>query len=174
MLGERVLTYDEKPILDVETYEDYLFRIERPKRKADSGDRWSPKQEQDLVALVQSDSSQVEIAAAFPYRKWVQIRIKITKLCGKVQIKGVGKIKRNETYYDYLRRVNQDDDPSSNDGDPDNSTAEYDVSERESKNQQGYPNGSRDPLPLRHIACFRHTPQDGRAGGARARQSPVR
>jgi hypothetical protein len=47
-------------------------------------------------------ANQVQMAEAYPTRKWVLIRLKIKKLRGKnVVIPGVGQIKRNETIRDY-------------------------------------------------------------------------
>lgn len=108
--GADSLTFDEKPIRDTETYEEYLKRISSGViQPAGSGDRWSPSEEHSLNEMVDNDATQVELAEAFPNRKWWRIRHKIKLLRGTgVKIREVGLIKRNETITDYYERTGND------------------------------------------------------------------
>jgi hypothetical protein len=101
---------DPKPIHDHETYPMYFARIStRRHALTGSGERWRSDEEEQMCELVDSGSTQIEVAAAFPTRRWWRIRAKITKLYGRnVRIAGVGAIKRNETIFDYRRRQGED------------------------------------------------------------------
>jgi hypothetical protein len=97
---------DPKSIHDNETYPMYLARISSPRpAPAGDGERWRSDEEQRLLGLVDTGATQIEIASAFPTRRWRRIRAKIAKLRGhSVKIAAVGAIKRNETILDYRRR----------------------------------------------------------------------
>jgi hypothetical protein len=101
---------DPKPINDNETYGKYLERISDTSiKQAGSGDRWTKEEECLLLDLVDSGAPQVQLAEAFPNRRWWRIRWKITCLRGKgVIVPEVGKIKRNETITDYRQRTGLD------------------------------------------------------------------
>ena len=109
--GKRcVEAIDPKPMRDTETYPTYLTRISQATLAlAGSGDRWNSVEEKQLLNLLDSGATQVEIAASFPTRRWWRIRAKLTKMRGdNVRIPEVGKIKRNETIADYGARTGEE------------------------------------------------------------------
>jgi hypothetical protein len=126
------LRIEPKPIKDTETYKMYLTRVYSPRPAiAQSGEKWTKEDAQLLAELVDKGANQVQIAEAFPTRRWVLIRTKIKKLRGKdVVIPEVGKIKRNETIRDYHSRIGQ---------------TEYDVSVRSMTSTAHCSGGIRDP-----------------------------
>jgi hypothetical protein len=97
----------DKPIRDSETYESYRERLEKPlPTNAGDGDHWTPTDVKYLSYLLDNGATQIEIAQAFPTRRWWRIRWKITQLRGSnIKISGVGAIKRNETFTDYCDRT---------------------------------------------------------------------
>lgn len=134
--GAGGLNYDDKPIKDYETFEDYQQRIrEATFERAGSGDQWTQDSERVLLELLDNGATQVDLAKAFPDRRWWRIRWKITQLRGKgIRIPGVGEIKRNETFVDYLDRTGQP-------------TDEYTVSVQDSTSPLDYRDGSHAPAP---------------------------
>jgi DNA invertase Pin-like site-specific DNA recombinase len=68
-----------------------------------SGQGWTQDEVDQLLALVDKGASQVEIAAAFPARRWRQIRIKIGQL-GKPVLFSPLCLRPDETYADFLER----------------------------------------------------------------------
>lgn len=107
------LYFDPQPIPYLESYEMYIERKngeDKPKA-AKSGDRWSNHDERILLELLDSGATQVQLAHAFPTRRWWRIRHHITLLRGKgVVIPEVGNIQRNETFGDYLARIGMSED----------------------------------------------------------------
>src|SRR5258706_5505702 len=73
-----------QPINENETYETYIVRVgdSQLAYQAGSGDHWTPTQEQQLLSLIDAGASRLEMAQAFPYRKWGRIRHKIHLLRG--------------------------------------------------------------------------------------------
>jgi len=161
--GVGALKVKPKPIKDAETYEMYLERCKAPKpTRAGDGDRWSDEDVQHLLELLDSGATAVELAAAFPTRRWVMLRTKIKRLRGKgIRIEKAGEIGRDETFYDYLARTGQ-------------STDEYDVSVRGITETTNCPTGTHAPAPSRRTGEPGRSPRYDPAGGAPARQWPVR
>jgi DNA invertase Pin-like site-specific DNA recombinase len=100
------------PIHDHETFENYIARIGEGEDAAityaGKKDHWTRKQCARLMELVRNEAGQLEIAREYPYRRWVNIRRKITDLCGsEVNIPDVGKIKANQTYSDLMQTAQE-------------------------------------------------------------------
>lgn len=102
-----------RPINDVETYEMYLKRTNggRKPYQAGVGDGWPKRDVAELLRLVDSGASQLDLVAAFPYRNWGRIRAKITELRGAETVvpgaPGPGikaEVKRHENHQMYLER----------------------------------------------------------------------
>ena len=112
VLGIGKFYMSPQPVFRHETYEVYGQRISRNDYEvytAHSGDRWTPEDEELLIDLVNSGVSQVELAEAFPYRKWGRIRAKITAICGKgAFVPRVGEIRRDENFIMYKVRLGND------------------------------------------------------------------
>ena len=75
-------------------------------RQATTGTHWLPLEVERLRALVSSGAGQVEIARAFPTRKWAMIRDKYWRLgadTSKLSFRP-REIKDSETYHDYVQR----------------------------------------------------------------------
>lgn len=80
IIGKRNFHISPKPIRDEEKYEDYLARVERDgeaKANRTSGNRWRKDEIAELERLLDSQATQLEIAAALPVRSWQGIRKKI-------------------------------------------------------------------------------------------------
>lgn len=66
---------------------------------------WIPEEMELLEKLLNSEATQLKIAAALPYRSWQKIRKQITQLRDKTfKVLKVGQMEVNETFMDYLRR----------------------------------------------------------------------
>lgn len=79
-------------------------------RQSTTGTQWLPYEMEELLSLVNSGSEQIQIARAFPHRKWEMIRDKFYRITGDRMRKFVPKpIKDTETYFDYLERIGEDD-----------------------------------------------------------------
>jgi hypothetical protein len=106
----RALIISPKPILDHETYQDYLGRMKDGTAlyRARGGQRWSPDELQLLQTLVEINKTKGDLAEAFPHRTWQAIRRKITHLYGETRrIPGAHPIRRDETIIMYRARVGQ-------------------------------------------------------------------
>ena len=74
-------------------------------KQATTGIQWLPEETDCLLQLIDASASQLEIAQAFPERKWTHIRDKVR------QIRGLGltirpkPIKDHESYQDYCRHT---------------------------------------------------------------------
>lgn len=67
---------------------------------------WLPSEEELLMRLIDSNSSQLIIASAFPKRKWHLIRNKVYSMRGKGSLQVAPKlITDHESYNDYLMRI---------------------------------------------------------------------
>jgi hypothetical protein len=111
--GSSILNFadTDKPIRDCETFQSYQERLEQPlPLNAGEGDHWTPTDTKHLLYLLDNGATQVELAQAFPTRRWWRIRWKITQMrTGKFKIPGIGAIKRNETFSDYCQRTGKHD-----------------------------------------------------------------
>ncbi len=106
LFGTGNVVYSPHPINMDETYDMYAKRADDQPYHAHSGDHWTADDEERLIALVENGASQVELAEAFPHRKWGRIRAEVTGLLGKgIPIKGVGEVKRDETFELYQQRI---------------------------------------------------------------------
>lgn len=71
---------------------------------------WLPTEVNTLRELIQQQATQEEISAALPKRNWRAIRIKAYEIIGKRSFKISPKpIREDETYSDYLERMEQTD-----------------------------------------------------------------
>lgn len=114
MRGKGSLQVSPLPIMDNETYTDYMKRTNggTGMYKARNGERWYQKDLDKLKAMVEGGATQVEIAATFPHRNWGRLRATITKVCGSdAKISGAaaenglaGEIRKYETYEMYRIR----------------------------------------------------------------------
>ena len=171
--GGAVDHIDPKPIHDRETYTDYVERISGDTvRKAGSGDRWNSEDAQRLLDLFDAGATQVQIAEAFPTRRWWRIRAKLTKMRGTgLKIPAVGTIQRNETIHDYWKRTGQSSggEEVDEDVDDDGST----VTVRSTTNLPDCPDGSRARERLRCIGFRGPLRRGGRGGGEPGHRWPV-
>jgi hypothetical protein len=97
-----------KPILDGECFYAYYQRVSGKVfcLVSGNGERWAAQDLARLTELVHSDAPQLEIAAAFPTRRWYCIRQKISDLFGiQTVIRGMT-LPQSESYYEYLDRTN--------------------------------------------------------------------
>ncbi|MBN1991934.1 MAG: recombinase family protein [Anaerolineae bacterium] len=75
-------------------------------RQSTTGTQWLPYEVEELLSLVASGADQIQIARAFPHRKWEMIRDKYYRTTRNGMRKFVPKpIKDTETYFDYLKRI---------------------------------------------------------------------
>jgi hypothetical protein len=102
---------EPKPVRDYETYAAYLERKTNSQiTHATAAEKWGSDEEEHLLQLVDAGATQVELAEAFPLRRWWRIRWKITQMRGGgIKIPEVGKIQRNETIADYRSRIGEPD-----------------------------------------------------------------
>jgi hypothetical protein len=83
--------------------------------RSDTWTLWLPSEIDMLKELMESEATQVEIAAALPTRNWRAIRIKIYEIIGFRRFHISPKpIRDAETYEDYLKRVERDGDKVAN------------------------------------------------------------
>jgi hypothetical protein len=118
--GARIALFDKKLIKDDETYEDFVKRVQEkglPTKPYSAF--WKAEEIVLLLSLVDRQATQVEIAAAFPLRKWANIRGKIRRLRrANIAIEGSGQtgkeaeIRPHETYDMYLMRKGGNKQPS--------------------------------------------------------------
>lgn len=105
--GSGALRIPKRSIYDQETYTMYQSRVAsgNTTKHADSGARWTPDEVEQLLALVDNGASAIELAEAFPERRWARIWAKIRTLRGKdIQISASRKISREETFVMYSVR----------------------------------------------------------------------
>jgi DNA invertase Pin-like site-specific DNA recombinase len=78
-------------------------------RQATTGTCWLPEETQELLRLVESGASQIEIAQTFPERKWKAIRLRYWRETGSgAELTFRPKpIKDEESFLDYLERTGQ-------------------------------------------------------------------
>ena len=77
--------------------------------RSDGSTVWLPQEVEALTELLESNASQVEIAAALPDRNWNGIRIKAYEIIGRRNFHMSPKpIRDEETYDDYLVRLERD------------------------------------------------------------------
>lgn len=75
-------------------------------RQATTGRHWLPSETDSLLSLIDNQATQLEIASEFPNRQWRLIRNKVLSIRGKGVLRPRPKpIKDNESYLDYLKRV---------------------------------------------------------------------
>lgn len=106
IVGLRVFNISPKPIQEGETYPQYLKRVENTTGKLPvNRSHWVPEEMTLLEKLLDAGATQLEIAAALPYRSWQKIRKRITQLRGKAfKVPKAGQMEANETFMDYLHR----------------------------------------------------------------------
>ncbi len=108
--GRGALHVPRRTIFDEETYETYLVRlsVDKPTKRADAGARWTVEETSRLLDLLDNRASSVELAAAFPMRRWYRIRAKIYALRGRAtQISQPREIRDHETIAVYHARQAQ-------------------------------------------------------------------
>jgi hypothetical protein len=71
------------------------------------GSHWLPDEMKRLLEMMDNEASQVEIACAFPERRWSATRHRVKKSGRALRIRPKP-IKDNETYQDYCARVGID------------------------------------------------------------------
>lgn len=70
---------------------------------------WLTTESDRLAQLVDQGASALEIAAAFPDRTWTAIQFRIRDQLGKGKVRrDYGTLRRNETYKEYIARINGD------------------------------------------------------------------
>jgi hypothetical protein len=97
----KAYTYDE------ETYAAYLERLERKEQsqRHTGSARWQESEMNKLEGMLTSGATQLEIAAALPYRSWQAIRRRVILLRGPgFVIPESGYLEDGETYEAYLSR----------------------------------------------------------------------
>lgn len=105
--GERSFCVAPKLIHDKETYTAYLERLERKEKsqRHTGSSRWLEAEMNKLDELLTAGATQLEIAAALPYRSWQAIRRRIILLRGQhFAIPQTGQLEDGETYEMYLTR----------------------------------------------------------------------
>ena len=105
IIGERRFHISPKPIRDTETYEDYMVRVEQQGKEADrtSGNRWRQEELGALAHAIETEATQLEMAAALPDRSWEAIRKKIAQVHGKgIKVPETGFLAPSDTILDYL------------------------------------------------------------------------
>jgi DNA invertase Pin-like site-specific DNA recombinase len=122
---------------------------------------WGTEELEQLKSLINQHASQVEIARAFPDRKWQQIKDKIYKSIGPgMQYFKPRVIRPYEKYSDYLRRTENDDQ----------------VNETQDE-EEGGPSEEIIGTDMTLDCCSKIAPRDGRArfrrGGASCRRPPI-
>lgn len=107
IIGTRSFHIAPKVIRDEETYEAYLKRLERKEKsqRYTGSARWQESEMNKLDELLTARATQLEIAAALPYRSWQAIRRRIILLRGRgFVIPESGHLENGETYEAYLSR----------------------------------------------------------------------
>jgi hypothetical protein len=100
--------------VEIEWRDNSFYEFVLPYR-SDTWMLWLPSEIDMLKKLLESDATQVEIAAALPTRNWRAIRIKIYEIIGFRRFHISPKpIRDAETYEDYLKRVERDGDKVAN------------------------------------------------------------
>lgn len=105
--GTRSFHIAPKVIRDEETYAAYLERLERKEKsqRHTGSARWQESEINKLDELLTAGATQLEIAAALPYRSWQAIRRRIILLRGPgFVIPESGHLEDGETYEAYLSR----------------------------------------------------------------------
>lgn len=78
-------------------------------RLAPRGTQWLPQEVEQLIKLIESDASKLEIAQAFPDRKWGSLLYKYRETTGKrLQGRRDNVLTQEECYNDYLARVEKE------------------------------------------------------------------
>jgi hypothetical protein len=105
--GARSFCVAPKLIRDEETYAAYLERLERKEKsqRHTGSSRWLEAEMNKLDELSTAGATQLEIAAALPYRSWQAIRRRIILLRGqRFGVPESGYLEDGETYEMYLTR----------------------------------------------------------------------
>lgn len=105
--GTRSFHIAPKVIRDEETYTAYLERLERKEKsqRHTGSARWQESAMNKLDEMLTAGATQLEIAAALPYRSWQAIRRRIILLRGPgYVIPESGHLEDGETYEAYLSR----------------------------------------------------------------------
>jgi hypothetical protein len=105
--GTRSFHISPKVIRDEETYAAYLERLERKEQsqRHTGSARWQESEMNKLDEMLTSEATQLEIAAALPYRSWQAIRRRIILLRGPgLVVPESGHLEDGETYEAYLSR----------------------------------------------------------------------
>lgn len=67
--GGEAVVFTPKPVRDFETYDIYQKRVaENPQKAEKARHTWRPEETERLTSLLDSGSSKMQIAQAFPYR----------------------------------------------------------------------------------------------------------
>ncbi len=106
IVDRRSFQISPKPIRDGETYTQYLERIEQNgSYRRHNSVPWKPEEIESLCELLDRGATQLEIAAALPYRSWQGLRQKIRDLRGeKFKVPGPRPIGKHETFTEYVER----------------------------------------------------------------------
>lgn len=111
------ILYDKDRVLTFHIYwQDGSTDTMTIRRIASTGVAWLPHEHDLLVQLADGGAGQLEIAKAFPKRRWIAIARKYTTLTGK-KLKWVARgnpIRKEETYEDYLRQCTGKEPPNTN------------------------------------------------------------
>ncbi|MBK9745994.1 MAG: recombinase family protein [Chloroflexi bacterium] len=105
--GERSFCVAPKLIHDKETYAAFFERLERKEKsqRHTGSSRWLEAEMNKLDELLTAGATQLEIAAALPYRSWQAIRRRIILLRGQhFAVPQTGQLEDGETYEMYLTR----------------------------------------------------------------------
>jgi len=95
------VAFEEQPIKYKETYPMYMERINNPLAHPSAlpGSKWSKQETNNLLVLLETSITKMQLAEAFPARTWTGIRRKITELKGKeFKVPGEMILGRNETH----------------------------------------------------------------------------
>lgn len=89
-----------------ETFEEYQAGLSNHEVKVNTGSaaRWGIDDSRKLTELLNSGASSIEILAAFPGRRWQNIRNKITSVYGKDRTPKTGGIRHGDTIATYQAR----------------------------------------------------------------------
>ncbi len=100
-------TFTPKPIRDFESYNDYIVRRKRnPEKREIARHTWRQTELGELDNLLENGATKMEIAQAFPYRKWTHLRTKVSQLRGRdFEIPGDKLMGYKETYAMYQARI---------------------------------------------------------------------
>jgi hypothetical protein len=119
MRGKKAAVFSPKLVRDFETYSEFQARIEaNPRHQSKVRHKWRDSEVDQLLNMLASGSTKMEIAQAFPYRKWTHIRTRVSFLKGHdFEIPGNKPMRSKETYLLYQERINKEENEAFEDQD---------------------------------------------------------